>query len=833
MAATLLTTLTTHHNIKPTIKHPPETNSLKLHKTLKELKQHQAHITKQGLNKKTHSLTQLIASCAELATPESLNHARKAFKLYYNKKENAPYLYLLNCLIRGYAFCGFCDESIKIFVEMSKKNVKFDHYTFPFVLSACAKKDGFFEGIQVHGCVVKMGFENDVYIRNSLIHFYCESGEVEKGRKVFDEMSQRNVVSWTSLICGFARWGCAEEAVSLFFEMVENGVRANEVTLVCVISACGKLRDLEMGERVWRCIGELGVEENAVLVNAVVDMYMKCGDADKAREVFRGCVGGDLGLYNTILSNYVHQGLAREVVPVLNDMLRQGLKPDRITMLSVISAAVELENYLYGKECHGYVLRNGFEGCDSISNSLINMYMKCGKKVAGCMIFDRMVNKTVVSYNSLIAGLIRNDDVELARKIFIEMPETNLVSWNTILAALVQESLFEEAIEHFRVMQSKGIKSDEVTMVSVVSACGYLGALALAKWTYKYIETNNIFCDLRLNTALVDMFARCGDTQSAMLVFDTMKERDVSAWTAAIGAMAVEGNGERAVQLFHEMIMQGVKPDEVAFTRVLTACSHGGLVDRGLSIFQSMTENYKISPQIVHYGCVVDLLGRAGLLSKALDLIKTMPMAPNDIVWSAFLAACRTHKNEKLATYAAGMIAKSTGENTGVHVLLSNIYASAGKWTDVAEVRLNMKATGIKKVPGSSSIEANGVIHEFTSGDQSHLVTDLVLPMLEEINYRLRDVAHVPDLKSVLLDVDEQEKDILLGRHSEKLALAFGLISTSHGTPIRIIKNLRMCSDCHSYAKLVSKMYNRKIIIRDNNRFHFFQHGICSCNDYW
>ncbi|KAL8158250.1 hypothetical protein AgCh_002808 [Apium graveolens] len=716
---------------------------------------------------------------------------------------------------------------------MLRKNVGFDHYTFPFVLSACAKKDGFFEGVQVHGCVVKMGFEDDVYIQNSLIHFYCESGEVEKGRKVFDEMSERNVVSWTSLICGFARWGCAEEAVSLFFEMVGNGVRANEVTMVCVISACGKLRNLELGERVWRCVGELGVEENEVLVNAVVDMFMKCGAFDRAREVFRGCVGGNLVLYNTILSNYVHQGLAREVVPVVNDMLRQGLKPDRITMLSVISAAVELENYLYGKECHGYILRNGLEGCDGISNSLINMYMKCGNKEVACLIFDRMVNKTVVSYNSLIAGLVRNDDVELARKIFSEMPETNLVSWNTILAALVQESLFEEAIEHFRVMQSKGIRSDEVTMVSVASACGYLGALDLAKWTYKYIGTNNVVCDMRLNTALIDMFARCGDTQSAMLVFDSMKERDVSAWTAAIGAMAVEGNGERAVHLFHEMIMQGVKPDEVAFVRVLTACSHGGLVDQGMSIFQSMTESYKISPQIVHYGCVADLLGRAGLLSEALDLIKTMPMAPNDAVWRAFLAACRTHKNEKMATYAAGMIAESTGENSGVQVLLSNIYASAGKWTDVAEVRLNMKAMGIKKVPGSSSIEANGVIHEFTSGDQSHLVTDLVLPMLEEINYRLRDVSHVPDLKSVLLDVDEQEKDILLSRHSEKLALAFGLVSTSHGTPIRIIKNLRMCSDCHSYAKLVSEMYDRKIIIRDNNRFHFFQHGICSCCDYW
>ncbi|KAL1803961.1 hypothetical protein ACET3Z_032608 [Daucus carota] len=508
MATPLLTTtLTIQNPNKPITENPPETNSLKLCKTLKELKQHQAHITKQGLKKKTHLLTKLIAACAELATPESLKHARKAFNLYYVKKENAPYLYLLNCLIRGYAFCGLCDESVKIYADMLRQGVGFDHYTFPFVLSACAKKDGFFEGVQVHGSVVKMGFEEDVYIQNSLVHFYCECGEVEEGRKVFDEMCERNIVSWTSLICGCARWGFAEEAVSLFFEMVGNGVRANEVTMVCVISACGKLRDLELGERVWRYIGELGVEMNEVLVNAVVDMFTKCGSVDKAREVSRGCVGGDLVLYNTILSNYVHQGQAREVVPVLNDLLKQGLKPDRITMLSLISASAELENYLLGRECHGYVLRNALEACANISNSLINMYMKCGKKELGCMIFDRMMNKTVVSYNSLIAGLVGNDDVELARKIFSEMPETNLVSWNTILAGLVQESLFEEAIKHFRRMQNKGIEPDEMTMVTVASACGYLGALDLAKWTYRYIKTNNIYCDLRLNTALVDMFS--------------------------------------------------------------------------------------------------------------------------------------------------------------------------------------------------------------------------------------------------------------------------------------------------------------------------------------
>ncbi|KAK2980630.1 hypothetical protein RJ640_011438 [Escallonia rubra] len=740
---------------------------------------------------------------------------------------------MLNCLIRGYSHAGLVDEAIRILLEMVTEGVAPDNFTFPFVLSACAKGVAYVEGIQIHGFIVKMGLGEDVFIENSLIHFYCECWEVGKGRKVFDEMPERNIVSWTSLICGYGRRDLPKEAVGLFFEMVEAGIRPNPVTMVCVISACAKLQNLELAERVCGYIGESGLKVNTVLVNALVDMYMKCGANDSAKRLFDECVDRNLVLYNTILSNYARQGLAREALSIMNEMLRQGPPPDRVTLLSAISASADLGDLLLGKQCHGYVLRNGLEGWDSISNVLIDMYMKCGKQDLGCKIFDLMSNKTVVSWNSLIAGLVRNGELGSAWGIFNEMPESDLVSWNTMIGALVQESSFEDAIELFRRMQSSGIKADKVTMVSVASACGYLGALDLAKWTYSYIQENEIKCDMLLGTALVDMFARCGDPQSAMLVFYGMTERDVSAWTAAIGAMAMEGNGQRAVELFYEMLRKGVKPDEVVFIGVLAACSHGGLVEQGLQMFREMKENHGISPQIVHYGCLVDLLGRAGSLDQALDLIKSMPMEPNDAVWGAFLAACRTHKNDKMAAIAAEMITESAHERTGIHVLLSNIYASAGKWTDVARVRLSMKEKGVRKVPGSSSIEVNGTIHEFTSGDESHPETTRVNPMLHEINCRLKDAGHIPDLTNVLLDVNEQEKEFLLSRHSEKLAIAFGLITTSQGMPVRVVKNLRMCSDCHSFAKLVSKVYDREIVVRDNNRFHFFRQGLCSCSDYW
>nr|KYP52734.1 Pentatricopeptide repeat-containing protein At3g22690 family [Cajanus cajan] len=596
---------------------------------------------------------------------------------------------------------GLGDQAILLYVKMVVMGIVPDKYTFPFLLSACSKIMALSEGMQVHGAVVKMGLEGDIFVSNSLIHFYAECAKVDLGRKVFDRMLERNVVSWTSLINGYAGRDLAKEAVSLFFQMVEDGVEPNPVTMVCVISACAKLKDLELGKKVCTYIRELGVELNTLMVNALVDMYMKCGDICAARRIFDECADKNLVMFNTIMSNYVHHGWPSDVLVILNEMLRKGPRPDKVTMLSTIAACAQLGDLSVGESSHGYVLRNGLEGWDNISNAIIDMYMKCGKREAACKVFELMSNKTVVTWNSLIA------------------------------------------------------------------------------------------------------------------------------------VMAMEGNTKGAIELFNEMLKQKVKPDDVVFVALLTACSHGGSVDEGRKLFGSMEKAHGISPQIVHYGCMVDLLGRAGLLKEALNLIQGMPMQPNDVVWGSLLAACRKHKNVELAHYAAEKLTQLAPERVGIHVLLSNIYASAGKWNDVARVRLQMKEKGVQKVPGSSLIEVHGLIHEFISGDESHAENTQIGLMLQEINCRLNEAGYIPDTTNVLLDVDEQEKEHLLSRHSEKLAMAYGLITTGQGMPIRVVKNLRMCSDCHSFAKLVSKLYNREITVRDNNRYHFFNEGFCSCKDYW
>ncbi|KAL7144771.1 hypothetical protein ABFS83_07G034500 [Erythranthe nasuta] len=811
------------------------TGSLKSCKNLHEIKQLHSQFTKSGAIGDAAVLTKLIAKYSEMGSAESLEYAQKAFTIFRNSREDCSgsITYLYNSLIRGNSVAGDSREAISLYVNMLIDGVEPDNYTFPFVLSACTKRLSLFEGLQVHASAVKMGYHEDVFVSNSLVYCYGECGETDSARKVFDGMSERNVVSWTSLICGYATKDWHQEAVSLFFEMVAEGIEPNEVTMTSVISSCAKSGDVDLGERVLGYLTGSGLTSNAVMVNALVDMYMKCGAADKAMQLFDECADRNLVLYNTVMSNYVKLGKVKESLDIFREMLDFGPKPDRVTMLSVITSSAELGDYSFGMQCHAYVLRNGLENWDNISNSLIDMYAKSNRQELACRMFDQMPNKTTVSWNSLLAGFARNGDVESARRVFDEMPERNLVSWNTIIAALVHESLFKEAIELFHSMQKEGLIPDEATMVSIASACGYLGALDLAKWTYNYIKKHNINRNVRLDTSLVDMFARCGSPNIAMEIFDSMKEKDVSAWTAAIGAVAMEGNGKRALELFEEMVTRGVHPDAVVFSGLLFACSHSGLVEQGMDIFKTMKEYYNITPSIVHYGCVVDLLGRAGFLNEALDFINGMPVEPTGEIWSSFLSACRTHKNEKMASFAGEKLTKSNYEKTGAHVLLSNIYASFGKWDDVANIRMHMREKGMKKVPGSSSIEIDGVVHEFTCGSESHPSNGIIASMLDEINGRIGDEGYFRDLTNVLMDVDEGEKEFLLSRHSEKVAIAFGLVSSGRGVAVRVVKNLRMCLDCHTFAKIVSKVYDREIVVRDNKRFHFFRQGECSCGDYW
>ncbi|KAL0925872.1 hypothetical protein M5K25_004246 [Dendrobium thyrsiflorum] len=752
-------------------------NHLKLSKNIEEIKRIHCQITKHGLFHLPSASSNLIYAYSRAGTALSLDYAIKAFELFC--EEHKATVFLWNSLIRGFSSAGHVDEAVELFVQMVDEGLMPDHFTFRPLLAGFTKAFAFQEGTWLHGLLLKVGsyggVQDDIFIQNSLIHFYAEHGELESAHRVFDNMRERNVVSWTSLIDGYARGDDPRKAVHLFWDMVaDNKIAPNSVSVACAVSACSKLQDLGSGERLFTHAVNSGIDFSINLLNTLVDLYMKCGAVEVAERLFHECTDRNIVLWNTMLSNYARHGMAQKSVALFNDMLISGTKPDRVTIVAVASASAQLGEAMTGRRFHGYILRNSLDVWHDVSNSIIDIYMKCGELDAAFRIFDPMKQKTVVSWNTVINGCIRNGDWTSAWKHFEEMPWRDHVSWNTMIAALVQESWFEDAITLFREMQSSGMRPDRVTM-----------------------------------------------------------NKDASAWTAAIGAMAVEGNGRRAIYLFSEMIKDGIKPDTIVFVQVLTACSHGGLVKEGRQFFQSMTKDFGFAPQVVHYGCMVDLLGRAGLLGEARLLIESMPMEPNDIVWGALLAACCVHHDLEQAEYAAEKVLELSPGRSGIYVLLSNVYASAGRWKDVAEVRLLLKDKGVRKLPGSSLIEIEGMIHEFTSSNESHSQMELISEMLQEMGHKLSLAGYVPNLDKVLLDVNEEEKEFLLSRHSEKMAVAYGLLSTDRGVPIRVVKNLRICSDCHSFMKLVSVVYDREITVRDNNRFHHFEKGQCSCSDYW
>lgn len=467
-------------------------------------------------------------------------------------------------------------------------------------------------------------------------------------------------------------------------------------------------------------------------------------------------------------------------------------------------------------------------------NTLVAGFCLSGQVDKARVVFDGMVERSLVSWSTMISGYAKVGNLEEARRLFDSMPERNVVSWNAMIAGYAQNEKYSDAVELFRQMQQVGrLAPNDVTLVSVLSACAHLGALDLGKWIDWFIRRKGMELGLFLGNALADMYAKCGCITEARRVFDKMQERDVISWSIIITGLAMNGHADEAFECFDRMIKQGEKPNDITFMGLLTACTHVGLVEKGLEYFDMMDQTYGIVPKIEHYGCVVDLLSRAGRLDEAEKLINLMPVKPNVIVWGALLGGCRIYKDVERGEQVVHRILELESDHSGSYVYLANIYASMGRLDDAAKCRLRMRDNGVMKMPGCSWLEVDNVVYEFFMGELSHPQSDKIYSMIRELRWKMKLAGYKPKTDLVVHNIDEEEKEDALSVHSEKLAIAFGLISTSEGTTIRIVKNLRVCNDCHDATKIISKIVNREIIVRDRSRFHHFRDGRCSCNDYW
>ncbi|KAL4185877.1 hypothetical protein AMTRI_Chr10g8020 [Amborella trichopoda] len=571
-----------------------------------------------------------------------------------------------------------------------------------------------------------------------------------------------------------------------------------------LLKRCTQLGKLKEGKSIHAHILNSKLKSDIFLRNSIINMYAKCGSLCDAKKSFDEMLLRDMVSWTVLITGFAQNDQSAEAVGCFLEMHRSGLKPNQFTFASVFKACGALSSSELGKQVHGFSVKSGCDFNVYVSSSIVDMYT-------------------------------RNGEMGGAHKVFDEMTERNEVCWNALIAGYARKGEGENSLEQFLKMQRAGFEPTHFTYSSVFSGCASIGALEQGKWVHAHMVKFGCRVIAFVANTLMDMYAKSGSIEDAMKVFDRLQKPDVVSWNSILTGLAQHGLGKEAVIKFEEMLKKGIKPNEISFLCVLSACSHAGLINEGWRYFELMREKekYGIEPKMEHYVSIVDLFGRAGMLDQAERFIKSMPIEPNAAIWGALLGACRMHGNMELGKLAAECVFELDPHDSGPHVLLSNIYAAAGKWGEAARVRKLMKESGVKKEPACSWVEIENSVHMFVANDDTHPQKEDIFKMLDKLGVKLKEAGYVPDTNYVLLYVDKQEREMKLQYHSEKIALAFALLNTPPGATIRIKKNIRVCGDCHNAIKLASKIVEREIIVRDTNRFHHFRDGSCTCGDYW
>ncbi|XP_071733473.1 putative pentatricopeptide repeat-containing protein At3g23330 [Rutidosis leptorrhynchoides] len=574
------------------------------------------------------------------------------------------------------------------------------HVDYQSILKTFIARRAIQPGRQLHAHLCVTGFGYDTILCTKLVNLYLSCNDLFNAHQLFDKIPKQNVYLWNVLIRGYAWNGPYNVAISLYYKMSEYGVVPDNYTFPFVLKACSNLSAIDVGREVHEHVVRTGWEKDVFVGAGLIDMYAKCGNVGSARRVFDTIVERDVVMWNSMLTCYGQNGCAKDCLVLCGEMAVDGVRPTVATLVTAIAAAADVAALPQGRELHGYSWRLGFEIQDKIKTALVDMYAKSGSVKIARSIFDRLMEKRVVSWNALINGY------------------------------------------------------------------------------------------------------------------------------------AMHGHATEALDLFEKMT-RDTRPDHITFVGVLSACNHGGLLNKGREYFDSMIHNYKITPTVQHYSSMIDLIGHYGRLDEAYNMILNMNVTPDSGVWGALLNSCKIHGNVELGELALEKLIELEPNEPGNYVIMSNIYAQAGKWEGVSKLRELMTNKKLQKDIACSWIEVNNKVHAFLSGDTSHVMSDEIDEELKRVEKLMYEAGYVPNVAPVFHDVDDDEKSRMVCRHSERLAIAFGLISTPPKSKLLITKNLRVCEDCHVAIKFISKITEREIVFRDVNRYHHFKDGMCSCGDYW
>ncbi|XP_008789295.2 pentatricopeptide repeat-containing protein At4g33170 [Phoenix dactylifera] len=698
---------------------------------------------------------------------------------------------------------GENDSVLACFVEMKRLDVGQDNVTFVIVLSAATVVECLEIGKQIHGMAVKTGFCSEVSVSNNLIKMYAKMNNMNSARQVFDEMEELDLVSWNSMISSSTQNGLEEESIGFFIDMLKHGIVPDEFTLASILRACsGITRGSSFHEQVHSFAIKLGLFMDNFVLTALIDVYAKKGSLEEAEILFGGMDWFDLASCNALIAGYVTNHDNYKALDLFMSMIRNGERSNHFTLATVLKACSGLVAFEQGKQIHAHAIKLGLDSDLCVSSGILDMYIKCG-------------------------------DFRHATAIFNDISEPDDVAWTAMISGCVENGDEEYALTLYHHMRQSGSLPDEFTLASLIKACSCLAASEQGKQIHANAIKLECASDAFVGTSIMDMYARCGSVEDSYNLFKRMDVKSIASWNAMVLGFAQHGNGRKALDLFKSMRSEGIQPDKITFIGVLSACSHSGLVSEAYGYFDSMRADYGMEPDIEHYSCLVDVLGRAGLLAEAERVIDTMPFNPSASMCRALLGACRIQGKIEIGQRMATRLLDLEPLDSSAYVLLSNMYAAANRWDDVANARKSMKSRNVKKDPGYSWIEVQNKVHLFVVDDKSHPENDAIYDELEDLIRRIKGEGYVPDTDYVLLDVEEEEKERSLYYHSEKLAIAYGLISTAPPARIRVIKNLRVCGDCHNAIKYISKVVGREILLRDASRFHCFKDGACTCGDYW
>lgn len=610
-----------------------------------------------------------------------------------------------HCQIIQLCRSGFLSDAIQLLnsdrLTKSNKTASKSALLYATLIQASTQALSFSQGLQFHSYAVKSGLEADRFVGNSLLALYFKlCPNFWDTRKVFDGLSYKDVVSWSSMISGYVRFKKPQLSIDLYMKMVGLGVEANGFTLSAVIKACSDLGELKLGKCFHGVVIKCGFELNHVIASALIDMYGRNFASGDSRQLFDELLEPDSICWTSVISAYTRNDLYKEASKFFYQMhSNSGFLPDEFTFGSLLTALANLGWLRLGKQVHAQVVSSGFGGNVFVESSLVDMYAKCGFVKESQSVFDRMGKKNAVSWCALLGGYCQNGNFETVVELFRQMEEIDLYSFGTILRA-----------------------------------CAGLAAVRPGKEIHCQYLRRGSWKDVIIESALLDLYAKCGCVDFAYSLFMQMPFKNLITWNSMISGFAQNGRGIEAIRIFDEMNNFGVKPDSISFIGVLFACSHSGLLDQGRKYFDLMTKDYGIKASIEHYSCMVDLLGRAGEIEEAESLINSSEFSNDSSLWAAILGSCTTGTNPIVAERIAKKMMELKPDYHLSYILLANVYREVGRWNDALEIRRQMQYKNVKKMPGSSWIEtytsnslssyikSEELVQNFIGGDSDELL---------------------------------------------------------------------------------------------------------------